>query len=132
LAGPRWAQVYLNGRLLGTFSTNTDQPINFRVFHADATSALHQGDNLLAIEAIRGRGVVSGAGLSALNSLPTARSLLPNYLAPHSATFKPRLSSSPTVPGSRMQDWSVLPGRPRILMTLHGRALNRSDQLRAT
>ncbi len=62
IAGPRWARIYLNGNLLGEFSTNVDQPINFRVFHADATRALHTGDNVLAIEAIRGRGVVSGAG----------------------------------------------------------------------
>jgi alpha-L-rhamnosidase len=62
LAGPRWARVYLNGTPLGEFSTNTDQPINFRVFHVDATAALHAGDNVLAIEAVRGRGVVSGAG----------------------------------------------------------------------
>lgn len=61
LAGPRWAKAYLNGKRLGTFSTNTDQPINFRVFHADAEPALHVGDNVLAIEAVRGRGVPSSS-----------------------------------------------------------------------
>lgn len=61
LAGPRLARVYLNGRLLGTFSTNTDQPINFRVFHVDATRALQPGENVLAMEVVRGRGVVTNA-----------------------------------------------------------------------
>ena len=59
LAGPRAAKVFLNGALIGQFSTNTDQPINFRVFHADVSTALRAGDNVLSIEAVRGRGVVS-------------------------------------------------------------------------
>ena len=59
LAGPRWAKAWLNGVPLGEFSTGTDQPINFRVFHADVTRALRPGDNVLAVEAIRGRGVAS-------------------------------------------------------------------------
>lgn len=59
IAGPRSARVYLNGTLLGDFSTNTDQPINFRVFHADATKALRTGDNVVCIEAVRGKGVVT-------------------------------------------------------------------------
>jgi len=62
LAGPREGHVYLNGSLIGDFYSNTDAPIGFRVFHCDATHALRVGDNVLAIEAVRGRGVVSGAG----------------------------------------------------------------------
>ena len=56
LAGPREAHVYLNGHLLADFASNNDAPINFRVFHVDATKALILGDNTVAIEAIRGRG----------------------------------------------------------------------------
>jgi alpha-L-rhamnosidase len=59
IAGPREAHVYLNGNLLADFTSNIDAPINFHVFHTDATHALKLGDNTLAIEAIRGRGVVS-------------------------------------------------------------------------
>jgi alpha-L-rhamnosidase len=62
VAGPRAARVYLNGQLIGDFTSNTDAPINFRVFHADATRALRVGENVLAIEAVRGRGVVTGVG----------------------------------------------------------------------
>ncbi len=69
LAGPRFAKVYLNGNPLGEFSTDTDQPINFRVFHADAARALRVGDNVIAIEAVRGRGVVSGASPVATQQL---------------------------------------------------------------
>jgi hypothetical protein len=69
IAGPREAHVYLNGHLLADFTSNIDAPINFRVFHVDATQALRIGDNTLAIEAIRGRGVVSGAGVIANQQL---------------------------------------------------------------
>jgi len=59
LAGPRSARVFLNGKLVGEFSTDTDQPINFRTFHADVSAALRSGENVVAIEAVRGRGVVA-------------------------------------------------------------------------
>src|SRR6185312_9149270 len=62
IAGPREAHVYLNGKLLGDFTSNVDAPINFHVFHSDAARALRRGDNVLAIEAVRGRGVVTAGG----------------------------------------------------------------------
>ncbi|SEG52985.1 alpha-L-rhamnosidase [Bryocella elongata] len=67
IAGPRYAKVFLNGKLLGSNSTNPEAPINFRVFHFDVGTALRKGDNVLAVEAIRGRGVVTGAGSEALH-----------------------------------------------------------------
>jgi alpha-L-rhamnosidase len=66
VAGPREAHVFLNGQRLDDFYLNPDAPIGFHAFHASATSALRLGDNVLAIEAIRGRGIVS-----ATNSLAT-------------------------------------------------------------
>ncbi len=62
IAGPREASVYLNGHLLGEFSSDPGAPINFRVFHADALHGLRVGDNVVAVAAVRGRGVVTGAG----------------------------------------------------------------------
>ena len=69
LAGPREARVYLNGRVVGNFTSNTDAPISFHVFHADVAHALKQGDNVVAIEAVRGRGVVSVDGSLAAQQL---------------------------------------------------------------
>jgi alpha-L-rhamnosidase len=69
IAGPREGHVYLNGHLLSDFYSNIDAPIGFHVFHADASKALHRGDNVLAIQAIRGRGVVAGAGPIATQQL---------------------------------------------------------------
>lgn len=69
LAGPRWARVYVNGQALGEFSTNTDQPINFRVFHVEISTALRMGKNVIAVEAKRGRGVVSASTSAATQQL---------------------------------------------------------------
>jgi alpha-L-rhamnosidase len=59
LAGPREAHVFLNGQHVDDFYLDIDAPIGFHVFHVDVTSELRKGDNVLAIEAVRGRGVVS-------------------------------------------------------------------------
>lgn len=60
IGGPRQARVWINGQLVMSFNKNTDAPINFRVFHADAAGPLRIGKNTIAIEAVRGRGVVTG------------------------------------------------------------------------
>lgn len=65
IAGPRDAEVFLNGRALAHFSSDPDAPIGFRVFHVEAAPLLHRGDNVLAIAAIRGRGIVAGASSNA-------------------------------------------------------------------
>jgi hypothetical protein len=69
IAGPREAHVYLNGHLLNDFYSNIDAPIGFHVFHADAAKPLHRGDNVLAIQVIRGRGIVAGVGPIATQQL---------------------------------------------------------------
>jgi len=69
IAGPREAHVYLNGALLGDFYSDIDAPIGFHVFHADAAKLLRAGDNVLAVEAIRGRGIVSGDASAATQQL---------------------------------------------------------------
>ena len=60
IAGPREAHVYLNGHLVADFYSDVDAPIGFHVFHVDSAQALRPGDNVVAIQAIRGRGVVAG------------------------------------------------------------------------
>jgi hypothetical protein len=69
IAGPREAHVFLNGRRLDDFYLNTDAPIGFHVFHTSAAGALRIGENVLAIEAIRGRGIVSGTSPVATQQL---------------------------------------------------------------
>jgi hypothetical protein len=97
IAGPRAAQVYVNGKLVGEFSTNTDQPINFRVFHADVSDALVEGDNVMAIRAIRGRGVVSASSSLATKQLARGEVLAAKILAgPFGSEQAPSLLISDT------------------------------------
>ena len=61
LAGPRKATVYINGEKVCEFDANLDRPIGIRVFSADVSHALKAGQNVIAIEAVRGPNVGNGA-----------------------------------------------------------------------
>lgn len=54
VAGPREATIYLNGQRVGGYQLNLDSSVNIRVYHCDVTHALRAGNNVLAIEAVRG------------------------------------------------------------------------------
>lgn len=57
IAGPRSAQVFLNGVAAGHCASNLLSPLDMHVFALDVGRLLHPGENVLAIEAVRGRGV---------------------------------------------------------------------------
>lgn len=57
VAGPRSLSVYVNGALVKKDASNPDSPLGQKVYSVDVTRNLHAGTNLIAIEAIRGKGV---------------------------------------------------------------------------
>jgi hypothetical protein len=57
LAGPRSAKVYLNGALAGQVASNNLDPLGMHVFQMEVARLLKPGRNVLAIQAVRGRGV---------------------------------------------------------------------------
>lgn len=57
IAGPRSVRVYVNGQLVYQAQQNLDAPIGIEVYSMDVSRALHAGQNVIAIEAIRGGGV---------------------------------------------------------------------------
>ena len=61
IAGPRSAVIYLNGQQVGSYQLNLDFPMGIRVYACDVSSALKTGKNVLAIEAVRGPHIGSGA-----------------------------------------------------------------------
>ncbi len=61
IAGPRSATIFLNGQKVDSYSANLDFPMGIRVYSCDVTSAMKSGSNTLAIEAVRGPGIGSGA-----------------------------------------------------------------------
>ena len=81
VAGPRDAEIYLNGKLLAHFASNLDAPIGLHVFHVDASKVLLRGRNILAIRAIRGRGIVSADASPATSQLTYGEVLAVKLLA---------------------------------------------------
>ncbi|MGC2638200.1 MAG: alpha-L-rhamnosidase C-terminal domain-containing protein [Acidobacteriaceae bacterium] len=61
IAGPRSATIFLNGQKVDSYTTNLDFPMGIRVYSCDVTGAIRSGSNVLAIEAVRGPGIGSGA-----------------------------------------------------------------------
>ena len=61
IAGPRSARAFLNGRLVDSVTSDINHPLGMHVFASDVTSALRSGANTLALEVVRGRGIVSAS-----------------------------------------------------------------------
>jgi len=61
IAGPRAATIYVNGDAVRTEQLNLDLPLGSRVLAVNIASALREGSNVIAIEAIRGKEINSGA-----------------------------------------------------------------------
>jgi alpha-L-rhamnosidase len=113
VAGPREAHIFLNGRRLDDFYLNTDAPIGFHVFHTSATAALRRGDNVLAIEAIRGRGIVSATESAATQQLAYGEILAARIVPARFGVEAPALVVSNTTwrsatssPGEQPSHWS--------------------------
>ncbi|GGA55655.1 hypothetical protein GCM10011507_03680 [Edaphobacter acidisoli] len=61
IAGPRSVKVWLNGKLAESVESDTSSPLGMHVFITSVTKFLEAGDNTIAIEAVRGRGVTGFA-----------------------------------------------------------------------
>lgn len=57
VAGPRSAEIYLNGRLVENVESDVTQPLGMHVFTIPVAAYLKRGNNLLAMKVVRGRGV---------------------------------------------------------------------------
>lgn len=60
-AGPRSVSIWINGQLADRVSSDTGSPLGMHVFATPVAKLLHAGDNVIAIEAVRGRGVTGFA-----------------------------------------------------------------------
>ncbi len=61
IAGPRSVKAYLNGTPVLDVAADPESPLEIHVFRAEVHSALRIGRNLLAIEAVRGPGIVAAS-----------------------------------------------------------------------
>jgi alpha-L-rhamnosidase len=57
IAGPRSAVVYVNGKLAERVASDMLSPLDMHVFRIDVARFLHTGNNVLALEVVRGHAV---------------------------------------------------------------------------
>ncbi|HEX4156640.1 MAG TPA: alpha-L-rhamnosidase C-terminal domain-containing protein [Acidobacteriaceae bacterium] len=57
IAGPRSAEIYLNGRLVAHVASDITQPLGMHVFAIPVQTFLRRGSNTIALKVVRGRGV---------------------------------------------------------------------------
>ncbi len=61
IAGPRSVSVWINGHLAERVSSDTTSPLGMHVFATSVAEFLQPGENTIAIQAVRGRGVTGFA-----------------------------------------------------------------------
>lgn len=83
VAGPRSAEIYVNGRLVESVDSDVTQPLGMHVFAVAVASYLKPGRNLLAMKVVRGRGV-TGFTNSALVMQQTFGEVLVAKIIPRS------------------------------------------------
>jgi alpha-L-rhamnosidase len=75
IARPRSAKAYLNGKLVLDATAVPKSPLEMHVFRAEVHSALRRGPNLLAIEAVRGWGIVAASDSRTIQQLSFGETL---------------------------------------------------------
>ena len=66
IAGPRSVKAWVNGQLAEQVEGDVTSPLGMHVFAVDVTKLLRVGENMIAIEAVRGRGVTGFANSALL------------------------------------------------------------------
>ena len=106
IAGPRSAKAYLNGKLVLDVSADPKSPLSTHVFRAGVHSALQAGRNVLAIEAVRGMGIVAASDSPAIQQLAFGETLVAKIVPAPPGIEAPALAVS----GSA---WRSITGAPQ-------------------
>jgi alpha-L-rhamnosidase len=76
IAGPRSVRAYLNGKLVLDAGADPKSPLATHVFRVDVHAVLQKGRNVLAIEAVRGWGIVAASDSPAIQQLAFGEALV--------------------------------------------------------
>ncbi|MGB7263933.1 MAG: alpha-L-rhamnosidase C-terminal domain-containing protein [Terracidiphilus sp.] len=76
IAGPRSVKAWLNGTLVLDAAADPQSPLGTHVFRAGLHSAMRIGRNLLAIQAVRGRGIVAASDSPIVQQLAYGETLV--------------------------------------------------------
>jgi hypothetical protein len=94
VAGPRAAKVWINGVQVMDAAADATSPMATHVFAGDATKALHAGHNVIAIEAVRGRGIVAASDVAAVQQLAFGETLVAKIVPAAEGVDAPALVAS--------------------------------------
>ena len=81
IAGPRSVKAWLNGKLVLDAAADQQSPLGTHVFRAGVNSALRIGRNVLAIQAVRGRGIVAASDSPVVQQLAYGETLVAKILS---------------------------------------------------
>lgn len=81
IAGPRHVRAYLNGKLVLDAGADPESPLNTHVFSFDIRPELQSGTNVLAIEAVRGVGIVAASDSPVIQQLAYGETLVTKVVA---------------------------------------------------
>lgn len=81
LAGPRSVKVWINGQMAEQVESDVTSPLGMHVFATDVTRFLKAGTNVIAVEAVRGRGVTGFANSALLRQQTFGQVLVAKMIA---------------------------------------------------
>ena len=91
IAGPRSADVWLNGMLVEHVESDVTSPLGMHVFATNVAKYLQPGVNTIAIEAVRGRGVTGFANSALVRQQTFGQVLVVKLLAAPLSVVGPSL-----------------------------------------
>lgn len=94
IAGPRHVHAYLNGKLVLNADADATSPLGTHVFNADVRSALLTGNNVLAIEAVRGNGIVAATDSPVVQQLAFGETLVAKIVAADAEREGPAIAAT--------------------------------------
>ncbi len=80
IAGPRSVSVWVNGHMVEKVASDTSSPLGMHVFAMPVANVVRAGDNVIAIEAVRGRGVTGFANSRLVQQQTSGRVLVAKIL----------------------------------------------------
>ena len=81
VAGPRSVKVWINGQLAEQVQSDVTSPLGMHVYATSVAKFLHAGENILAVEAVRGRGVTGFANSALVRQQTFGQVLVVKLLA---------------------------------------------------
>ena len=94
VAGPRAVKVWINGTPVMEVRADAQSPLATHVFAASATKALRAGRNVIAIEAVRGRGIVAASDVAAVQQIALGETIVAKIVPAVEGIDAPALVSS--------------------------------------